>query len=173
MYTATCSKVVMNFSTAGCPNAEMEPGALAASGTVAFNADHTYSLSLTQTGTFKVNMPATCLMPGGPKLTCDQAAQRVQATLGADSGFTSVTCAGTNGCSCTLGFSVTNDQSGTWSASAMTVIFNGASGASVADGFCVQGSELHLLHVDQTMTMGTMGQAKITSDIVAVKEDHS
>jgi hypothetical protein len=160
----------MNLSAAGCPNAEVEAGSLVGSGTVAFNADQTYALSLTQTGTVKVKVPAACLTQSGITLTCDQAAQLLQASGGADSGIKSVTCTGTNGCSCTFGVSLTNPQSGTWTAANDTLTFNATGGATAADGYCVQGRELHMMNVDQTMTMGTMGQAKITSDIVAVKQ---
>jgi hypothetical protein len=159
----------MNLSAAGCPDAEVQPGRLAGSGTVTFNADQTYALSLTQTGTVKVNVPAACLMQGGITLTCDQVAQVLQANLGSTSEFKSVTCTGTKGCSCVFGVSFTNDQSGTWAIADKTLTFN-ASGGTAADGFCVQGNELHMMNVDQTMTMGTMGEAKITSDIVAVRQ---
>ena len=165
-YTASCSKVAMTITAMVCPAAEVVPGALVASGTTTFNADKTYALSFTQTGTVKVNVPATCLMQGGLTLTCDEAAAFIQQSLGADSPFTSVTCTGTSGCSCAFGVSTMADESGTWAVNGTSLTFNAANGGgSQSDGFCIQGGELHI-----TDFAIMMGGALGTSDVVAVKQ---
>lgn len=79
-------------------------------------------------------------------------------------------CTGTSDCSCDVTVSITSDASGTWSTSGPDLTFTAANGDSTTDGFCVKGRELHIMQVDQTMTMGTMGGAKITSDLVAVRQ---
>jgi hypothetical protein len=155
----------MELTAAVCPAAEVVPGALAASGTVSFNADQTYAFSLTQTGTVIVNVPATCLMQQGLSLTCEEAAQFIQLSLGSGSPFTSVKCTGASACSCAFEVSTTGNESGTWAVSGTSLIFNAANGASQADGFCIQGRELHIMNL-QSM----MGGAKGTSDVVAVKQ---
>jgi hypothetical protein len=155
----------MAISATVCPAAEVVPGGLVASGTATFNADQTYALSLTQTGTVKVNVPATCLMQGGLTLTCEEAADFIQLSLGTGSPFTSVTCTGKSSCSCAFGVSTTADESGTWAVNGTLLIFNAANGDSQADGFCVQGRELHI-----TDFASMMGEAQGTSDVVAVKQ---
>jgi hypothetical protein len=164
-YTATCSKIAMAITASVCPAAEVVPGGLVASGTTTFNADQTYAFSFMQTGTVKVNVPATCLMQGGLTLTCGEAAQFIQLSLGADSPFTSVTCTGNSSCSCAFGVSTTADESGTWSVNGTSLTLNAAVGGSQSDAFCIEGGELHI-----TDFVSLMGGAHGTSDVVAVKQ---
>lgn len=151
----------MAITATVCPAAEVVPGGLAASGTTTFNADQTYAFSFMQTGTIKVNVPATCLMQGGLTLTCGEAAQFIQLSLGTDSPFTSVTCTGNSGCSCAFGVSTTADETGTWSVNGTSLTLNAAGGGSQTDAFCIQGDELHI-----TDFVSLMGGAHATSDVV-------
>jgi hypothetical protein len=151
----------MNLTAMLCPAAEVVPGSLVASGTVAFKGDQTYMLSLTQTGTVTVSVPATCLMQQGLTLTCEQAAQFIQ---GAGPPITSAKCTGTSSCTCAFGVSFTSNESGTWAVTGTSLIFT-VNGVSEADDFCVQGRELHMMHL-QSM----MGGATGTPDLVAIKQ---
>jgi hypothetical protein len=165
-YTATCSKVAMAITASVCPTAEVVPGGLVASGTTTFNADKTYAFSFMQTGTVKVNVPASCLMQGGFTLTCDLAATFIQQSLGADSPFTSVTCTGTSGCLCAFGVSTMANEAGTWAVNGTSLTLSAANGGGgQSDAFCIQGSDLHI-----TDFASMMGGAQGTSDVVAVKQ---
>ena len=78
-------------------------------------------------------------------------------------GVTSVTCTGTDSCTCTTAQTIPIiNATGTWATSGTTLTFAGAPGG---DGpFCVQGSSLHLVGYD--LATSTM----ISNDIVLTKQ---
>jgi hypothetical protein len=151
-----------------CPTATASVAGLSVSGTATFSADSSYTMNIKQSGTVRMTIPASCLSQGGITFTCAQLQQSIQAALAddPDSPVASVTCAGAGGCTCSMTMSSTTSQSGTWTAEGTMLSLSGGDSGE----FCVKDKELHLITVDTTMTMGTMGQAKITSDIVAVKQ---
>jgi hypothetical protein len=167
-FTRQCTTSAEGFMNALCPTATFSPADLNATGTATFSPDFTYTLSLTLAGTVQAKVPASCLMQGPFMLTCATVGPLIQTALASDpeSPVTSVTCTGSSDCSCMMGISISNDESGTWAVNGTKLARNGSGG----DDFCVQGSELHLLTANAGMPAGSMGQVEITSDVVAVKQ---
>jgi hypothetical protein len=158
------------FQDPQCPTAMASLGPVSASGTAAFNADKSYAVSETVSGTVIVHLPPSCLMASGITLTCAQLQQEIEQADAASTppSFASVSCAGTNGCTCTMTFApmVTND-SGTWSTSGTNITVTSTTGTSNTVSFCVRGNELHLITVDMSIPMGPMGTVKVARDFVA------
>lgn len=149
-----------------CPSATVDSPNFGASGTLAFNADMTYALMVTTTGSFKMNIPSSCLAGA----TCAQ----LDAILKADPppNTQSIACSGSGTCVCTAVLApMMANETGTYSTAGTVVTTTPASGASPdAVEYCVQGTEGHFLSVDRTMNMGAMGQVTINQDIVATKQ---
>lgn len=135
------------------------------SGSLTFNTDMSYAFDLMEAADFKLNFPASCVQSVGA--TCAD----VQATLADPTDpTTSVTCAGTSGCTCTFVTAPsTSSDTGTYTLAGTAAMLTNASGTSGGE-YCVQGNDLHLTEVDRTMNMGPMGQATINQDIVAKKQ---
>jgi hypothetical protein len=64
----------------------------------------------------------------------------------------------------------TGRTSGTWSASGTRISLVSSTGDNAGGPYCVQGNELHLITLDMTITMGSMGTLKIDEDLVATKQ---
>lgn len=167
-FAGQCTNEAFAFDNDFCPAATASLGGISASGTATFSADASYTMNLTQSGTIYMTIPATCLSQGGITLTCAQLQQSIQAAIAddPDAPLGSVTCSGVGSCSCSMKMSSTESSTGTWTVEGTTLSLSGLDSGE----FCVKDKELHLITVDTTMTMGTMGQFKITSDIVAVKQ---
>lgn len=167
-FSGQCTNEISAFDNEFCPTATASLSGVSASGTATFSADSSYTVNLTQSATVNMTIPASCLSQGGITLTCAQLQQSIQAAIAddPDSPIASVSCSGVGGCSCSMRMSSTNSETGTWAVEGTTLSLSGGDGGD----FCVKDKELHLITVDTTMTMGMMGQAKITSDIVAVKQ---
>lgn len=168
-FTSQCVNDLSDFTDNFCPTATASLSGASASGTATFSADGTYSLNFMQSGTIQVTLPPACLKQGTLTLTCPQLQQLLQATFAddPDAPFTNVTCSGAGACSCSMTLTTTTADTGTWLVDGTTLSL---SGGESGGEFCVKDKELHLIDVDTTMTMGTMGEAKITSDVVAVKQ---
>jgi hypothetical protein len=110
------------------------------------------------------NIPASCLSGS----TCDYFGSQIQAGLGAGQTFT---CTGTSNCSCTQGLLTNIADSGSYgSAGSNLVLTSTVSGTTSTGGYCVQGSTLHLVTVDATMSTGPGGGPAINQDVVAQKQ---
>ena len=148
-----------------CPTATVGAAAETASGMIAFNADASYAVDITQSASLTIDVPASCIAGA----SCSAYAAAIEAQ--GDPSIQSVSCQGTSVCVCTL---VTAPQSmtdsGTYSTSGTVATLASVSGGGSTGGdYCAQGNELHLLTVDRTMNMGPMGQAIVDEDIVATK----
>jgi hypothetical protein len=160
---------------ASCPNATAQVGNVSASGTATFNADMTYSVSITESGSETLVVPTSCLTSGTTTVTCTDLATTLNGVLGADdagAATTSCTASGSS-CDCTITLAGTSDnETGTYSISGDTVttVPTAAPGTTASTGggsYCVQGSDLHLISMAMT---GTGGATAPSSDIVAVKQ---
>jgi len=101
-------------------------------------------------------------------LTCAAYGAYQAATLPAGSSFT---CTGTTACACTQSILSTSTDSGTYSTTGSDIVVTSAvSGTTTSEGYCVQGSTLHLITVDPTMPTGPGGMAAIVKDIVGQKQ---
>ncbi len=58
---------------------------------------------------------------------------------------------------------------GTYTTSGTMLTLNATTGTGTGGAYCVQGNTLHLLTLDMTMSMGSMGTATIQSDIILTK----
>lgn len=155
-----------------CSGATLQVGSLSVSGTVTFNANMTYAVSLNESFSEIVNTPTSCLAMGGATVSCsDLSAAAGTALVGIDAGMTKASCAtaGSN-CACTL--TVSNDintESGTYTVSGNTFTNTPSAGGTSSmsnAGYCVQGNTLHIIS-----TLSTNGSTSGPSeDFVATKE---
>jgi len=155
---ATLSMDIVAGAMRSCPTVSLGAVSMIPSGTLSLAADMSFTGTLAVSTTFDINYPPACVNGA----TCAQATQTMQTIVGTN-GITSVSCAGTGGCTCTTAQSIEIiNATGTWATSGTTLTFAGAPGG---DGpYCVQGSALHLVGYDlATMT-------RIVSDFVLTKQ---
>jgi hypothetical protein len=157
--------VLMKDLSTACPGAAIDSFGISVTGTLAFNSDMTF------TGT---GVTATVHALETVPLSCTNAATCAAVT--SPNNATTVSCSGASTCTCTVTNTVSGtggvlggNTSGTYSISANTLTLQAAA-TSNSNNYCVQGTELHFMTVDTTMNMGPMGQATITSDLVALKQ---
>ena len=135
------------------------------SGTLTFNADMTYTTSLTVSGTATTNYPQSCLTAGGTTVSCAQLGQGLEMEIMANPGmFQSAHCTGAASCVCT--FMVSSQpmiDSGTYTISGTELATSGTVGSRP---YCVKGNDLHLLTTTTTMAGGPI---TISSDLVATR----
>lgn len=154
-----------------CPSATAQVGSVSASGTATFNADMTYSVSVTESASETLDVPMSCLS----SVTCADLATSLGTVLGGDdAGAATTTCtASGSSCDCTITLAgMTDNETGTYSISGDTVTTTptAAPGTTVSTGggsYCVQGSDLHLISMAMT---GPGGATVPSSDIVGVKQ---
>jgi hypothetical protein len=156
-----------------CSGATLRVTAFQASGEVVFNADMTYSSSLTATATESLTEPMSCLSAGGGTVTCDQFAMSlmagVQQQVGA--GAAQVSCASSgSACDCSTALTLTANQMATYTLSGNTYSLSNSSGTRGGGSYCVQGSTLHLLSPLMSMGGGSMGQTTPLTDLVATRQ---
>jgi len=145
-----------------CPTATASAESGSPTGTLALNADLSYTMSLSVPFVFHLTVPASCLNGG----SCADLAAAVSQSLTDGT----VTCAGSSSCNCTLITTSTMAGTGTYTTSGTTLTLTDASGSANDGTYCVQGNTLHLVDVDTTMNMGPMGQATITDDVTLSKQ---
>jgi hypothetical protein len=156
-----------------CSGETLQIGSLNASGTVTFNADMTYTVSVNESFSETLNTPTTCLTMGGATVSCsDLSATASAAAMGLDGGMTKASCAtaGSN-CACTITASnEVDNETGTYtlSGNTFTTTPTGSMSSSMSSstGYCVQGNTLHVI----SMMMATGTSTGPSGDIVATKE---
>ena len=128
-------------------------------GTVAYRADGTYSVTTTSGGSLRVHFPEACLSQGAVMYKCsDIAAESASA-------FQSVTCLpAEGGCTCTY---VPRERSlsetGTYVTSGSTLTRSRES-QSKPFSYCIKGDQLHQTETT-TMSMGMMGQMTASTSL--------
>ena len=148
-----------------CQSETVQSGPVTASGTATFNADMTYSVSLTETTTDTLVVPTSCLAQGGVTLTCDQLAGVLNNALSGDAGTATTCTTSGSSCNCPLTVSATRGpELGTYAVSGNTFTTTSSGTTGTPAGYCVQGNTLHVLAT--TMAMG----ASTTVDLVATKQ---
>ncbi|HXU04525.1 MAG TPA: hypothetical protein VN903_26365 [Polyangia bacterium] len=138
----------------------------AASGSLLFSAEGTYSLALVFGGTLDINYPASCLAG----VSCDDATAGFQSQI-ADGTFpmpnvTSIACSGSSNCVCRAVVNVPRSDTGTFSVSGTILTLTAAGGGVTSKSYCVADKALHILDT----AMRTSGQTDIDSDLVAMKQ---
>ena len=148
-----------------CPGASITSANTSLTGSLTFNSDLTYTASnWHETFTLTETVPLSCTdgtacADGNGTSTDTNNGMTVSVT---------VNCTGTTVCNCRLSgtLSLTSDT-GTYALSGTTLQMTGAA-TSGGFPYCVEENRLHLMQLSTTMTT-PMGQAVITSDIVAQK----
>ena len=138
-------------------------------GTITFNADNTYSEAVSVNATLNEIIPASCLSG----LTCSQLNDTIGAATMTDGGTTtSATCSGSaSACDCRITISGSNiSATGSYVASGNMLTVTPSGGNASTDGYCVQGTMLHVTSTAMTMNMGAMGQMPIASEVVLQRQ---
>ena len=154
--------------TALCPTSTLTNMTSDASGGFSFNADLTYSSSITATIGFNWNVQTSCL--GG--MTCAEFNAAIQAAQqqNPDPGIQSITCAGSGTCVCRfIGTPQSENETGTYTTSGTAITTTASDGTVETGDYCIQDNTFHVVTVDRTMNTGPMGQATILSDITATR----
>jgi hypothetical protein len=175
---ATCANFAVLSAGAsvllGCAGIDLEVVQSAASGTLTFARDATYRTSLMVSGTLRATLPLACAQAKGIPLTCAEAAIALRIALAATPTVQAVTCAsGATGCTCD--FMVGGEssvESGTFSTSATEVDTAVTGETAVTRHYCVQGTTLHLMGVDRSVSLGPLGtfQLPLDEDLVATRQ---
>ena len=151
------------FANARCAGSTVSGYSLAASGSITFNADLTYSArdwktSFTQMSTF----PASCT----PGSSC--AEQSLSVTL-SNGGFSNTTCSGSDVCACSQSGLNAITETGTYTASGFEFHLDGPTGGRGTSPYCVEGRFLHIIEEDVTSADPTVPLI-VVADSVAIRQ---
>jgi hypothetical protein len=164
-----CAGISSPSTTNGtCAGETVQVGSYTANGTITFNADMTYAVSVTQSFSEIATLPASCLTMNGITVTCDELTAALSATTQSDAGAGMTTCSASgSSCNCTIGLSGSTTEMGTYTLSGDTFSTTSSSaGTTSSTSYCVQGNTLHVI----SSVMGSTGMTTGTEDFVATKE---
>jgi len=139
--TGTCVGDQGMTSSATCPNIALDASGLHETGTLTFNADHTYSGTFMVAGSFVETYPTSCLTASG--VTCDLLNQGVQAGVTTGT-IASGSCSSVSGgCKCAFEFATTTmPAAGTYATNGGTLTTTATGKTPDNSSYCVQGSVL-------------------------------
>jgi len=160
--TSTCFDMEPQMpGSMSCPGATAQTADLGMTGNVTYGADKTYQSNITVTGKVIVTLPASCLMQQGVTVSCAQVQQSLQASA-ADSGYQSVSCTGSSGCTCTMQLVPRSEaNSGTYSTSGGKLTMMEPGGTPDDNNYCVSGN---------TLTVSPSGESTVKGSIVMTKQ---
>jgi hypothetical protein len=125
---------------ASCPGARFDNFNFDPLGSVVFNSDATYSLTLGIDISFQILVPSSCIQPA----TCTDLQVELAAALTADGTYRSVICTSGSTCVCTaLGGTPTATEVGTYATSGTSVALTSADGTDTLE-YCVAGTTMTL-----------------------------
>ena len=154
-----------------CPQLTANVSSFQVTGTESFNADLTYNADEMVTAAGQAMVPPSCLQSGGITLTCGELDLLLQQLIATSPGqLQSAHCTGSTTCVC--GFVLAPMhlvQMGTYTTSGTNITLTASDGTYAANQYCVKGNELHLVTVNATMPIGSMGQVNIDSDTVETR----
>jgi len=136
-----------------CPGARLTTVNYPLSGTLTFNTDSTYAISLTLTASISISVPSSCINGA----SCAD----LTGNFTSDPNVQSATCTGTSTCTCTImQMPDSTSESGTYSISG-TNLLTTATGATTTDtiGYCAKGT---------TLTFREPGMVSTASGLVAI-----
>jgi hypothetical protein len=146
-----------------CAAATVINASFSITGTETFEADLSYSLSATTSGTIQVSVPASCLIVGNATMTCAQLTPQVTPEVNARCVESSA------GCDCTFVLLQTDVRAaGTYVTSGTSLNETPVGGAAASSGYCVDGDRLHVLTRDAAAATAS-GQPAIVTDLVGRK----
>jgi hypothetical protein len=169
-FAGVCSNVAASSAEvmAICPGASIGGSSISLTGSLIFNADGTYTASnWHETFSLTETVPLSCA--GGSTSSCAENNGTTTETQNGVSATVTTTCTGTTVCTCRLSgnLSIASDA-GSYTIAGTTLDLLGPA-TSGTFPYCVEEKRLHLMELSATMTT-PMGQAVITSDIVAQKQ---
>ena len=160
----------MTTKLVSCAQSTLDVGGLTSTGSYSFDSGGKYSQSTTLGGSFKLKVPKACLTG----TTCGFLETLLEFTggFGSQNSIDSVSCEGSGDCTCTFVMKPdVQSETGTYKTAGTAVSTTPtAANASLSRDYCVEGDLLHFVSVDRTMTMGAMGQLKVTLDMVAKRK---
>jgi hypothetical protein len=150
--TTACGPGTMVTQTgflSGCDASSLTATIISASGALTFNADMTYSSSVTEALSSNATIPKSCL----PATTTCSA---FETALKAEMGVTSASCAdgGTN-CSCAIGQNIVATESGTYTTSGSTLTTTPTAGTPASAQYCVSGNQASFSGSDMFVLVAT------------------
>jgi hypothetical protein len=157
-----------------CTDVMVKSATIKATGNASFNADGTYSMTLSSTLSGSGTLPASCLQVSGLTLTCEAFDLLVQEFIATDPTMMvqSAHCSGSTDCSCSFTLAPQlMSTTGTYNTIGSPVLtLNASDGTVYGTDYCVQKNELHTMRVNATMPMGAMGQFNIDEDTFFTKQ---
>ena len=149
-----------------CPSQTLVDRKPSASGSLLFDAQGTYALTLAFGGYLDINLPAQCLAG----VSCEDTTAGLQAQIDAGAypmpNVSSISCSGTSSCLCRATVNSPRSDSGTYAVSGNVLTLTATSGIVTDKDYCVRGGTLHILDTSP----GSAGQTTIDSDLVAMKQ---
>jgi hypothetical protein len=169
-FAGVCSNVTAANAElmAICPGASIGGSSIALLGSLIFNADGTYTASnWHETFSLTETVPLSCA--GAGATSCTENNGTTTDTQDGVKIAVTTACTGTTVCTCRLAgnLSIVSDT-GAYTIAGTTLDMAGPA-TSGTFPYCVEEKRLHLMELSATMTT-PMGQAVITSDIVAQKQ---
>jgi hypothetical protein len=137
-------------------------------GAITFNADGTYRVMFTISGSVNETVAAACLTSGTTSLTCDEFSALIQAatTSSSDAAFSGVSCHGSSSCACSFAYATTTmTESGTYTTAGATITTTPTSGDPETQSYCVQGSTMTVASNAMATMMDGMSTMTGESDL--------
>jgi len=169
--SSSCSDAAsLELGITACPTARVDSVSQKPTGTASFTANGAYSVIGSNDVTLSFTLPADCLAAqGGTATACAAVHAGIQAEVGSTYKSGSCVVKGAD-CSCTTVFNPQAiDEAGTYTTEGTVVTTTATGDTASSTDYCVQGSSLHMIQVDATMTMGAMGTVKVLGDTVLTK----
>lgn len=133
---AFCGTAAPVAYTPICQEALLSTTGVDATGSYDFFADGTYANSVNLTLHGILTVPESCMADPPGLTTCDALQTRLLQR------FSTASCSGTSGCTCTVTSAATDSQIGNCSVQGQTLTFTRSSGSPVSDPYCVSGSQI-------------------------------
>ena len=142
---SSCETIANFVGSADCPGASLDQSMVVTSGSFVFNADLTYTVNTSVSGTRKVRAPLECIGAA----SCDEYAMLF--VPGPPIATTTCTTAG-NTCDCTMVYSTpeVGGNDGIYSTSGNIITAAPTGGIPSDAPYCVQGNTLYINEVDGT-----------------------
>lgn len=174
--TGSCMTAKQMFQFERLPNcttATLELVDHEASGTLALNADMTYTRTLTTKATSEVSIPSACLNISGFQIACSTVDMMVQdEVMKPGSPFERISCKGNDVCVCTVVTrETTATKAGTWAVAAGTLMLTSPGDpAPEALEYCAERSKLKLNLGESFAARGsTLGDLQIRGSLTLTK----
>ena len=151
-----------------CPTAKYNVSNATVTGSIAYNADKTFTQMATVTATVTLTLPGSCLT-GQNAVSCTQLES--SSNQGVTDPAQRVSCLMTNdnGCQCSSALQDTSQASGTYTVDASHLMQLGTDGSTDDEDYCVAGNNLYLL-APQSMTMDMPMGGELTLNLMLQRQ---